>query len=165
MRVELAGKVDASFELKFEGQLEDDDRFWVFDLGALGRINSAGVQQWVSFVESIDCEYFCFTRCRPPFVDQINMVWNFVGDGEIVSCHLPFRCKSCGTDFTELLDLRTDFERISNSNLSTLECPNCGGTASFDGILEVYLERILEQGVPSVPDPCDRVLDDAGSRA
>src|SRR6478672_10370794 len=66
----------------------------VFDLSGIRRINSPGVREWINFVNALKIP-FVLQRCSIPFVNQLNMISNFRGQGEVRSVFAPYYCGSC----------------------------------------------------------------------
>lgn len=162
-RIFLSGEVTSDIDPGPIQQL--DARYLLFDLVGIDRLTSYGIRAWVGMMNAIDPDYCGFLNCRPPVITQFNMVFDFGGDGEILSLHLPYRCSHCGDDFTELVDLRDEYGRVSGFEVPDLVCPSCGSDASFDGVPGSYLEYVSRQGAPAPPDPVESLLDDGDDSA
>lgn len=134
--------------------------YLVFDLEGVDRITSYGIREWIKLLGALEVEYYCFVRCPPPLVAQFNMVYDFRGEGEIVSLFLPYLCPACGAESSHLADLRDEYGELSNYDPPKLDCPECGEEANFDDIPELYFECLTRQGPPDVPDDVEHVLDD-----
>lgn len=129
----LTGRIteDAPLE-KLEEELEGSEIHTV-DAAGISRINSAGTKRWLAFVAKVG-KRLRFKRCSPAFVEQLNMVANFTGGGEVISVLLPYVCPACDHEEERLLVLE-DGMNIAD----LLPCPACGDEMEFDALREQYL--------------------------
>ncbi|MFB6350645.1 MAG: hypothetical protein ABEK29_02495 [Bradymonadaceae bacterium] len=160
--ISLSGQIDS--EIDPEPILELEASYLIIDLEQVDRITSFGIGEWVALMEEIEVSYLGFVGCRPPLVAQFNMVYNFGGDGEILTLFLPYRCAKCANNFSEHVDLRDAYARVSSFEVDARACPECGADADFDGITQTYLEYINRQGKPTPPEPVEQMLDGGGHR-
>lgn len=160
--ISLSGQIDSEIEPGPILELEADHL--VFDLEQVDRITSFGIGEWVALMEEIETGYLGFVGCRPPLVVQFNMVYNFGGDGEIITLFFPYRCAKCGQNFSEHVDLRDRYAQVSSFEVDSHPCPECGAEADFDGIPQTYLEYVNRQGKPTPPEPVEQMLDGGGGR-
>lgn len=70
------------------------------------RINSCGVREWIQSLKNVPdgCELI-YEECSPAFLDQINMISNFTGNGKVKSFYVPYICEACDTKADTLVDL------------------------------------------------------------
>src|SRR5262249_7128464 len=128
----LSGVIDEQFDGPGLAQTIAG-RYLILDLGAVDRISSFGIRQWVDFVGMVAGRLggVYFAECSPKVVDQFNMVANFGGPGHIVSFYAPYRCDTC--DQERRLLFRTDEEtplwRAGQAPPST--CPTCNNPEDF----------------------------------
>lgn len=109
-----------------------------FDLSGIARINSPGVREWINFVNSLDKKgtKFALERCSVPFVNQLNMISNFRGNGEVRSVFAPYYCSSCNREENRLIEKTPD---PAGQITSPMKCPNCGADMEFDDLPDTYL--------------------------
>ena len=111
----------------------------VFELGELKRINSLGVRAWVDFMKQLGAREIVFRRCSPAFVDQLNTVSDFRGEGRVESFLAPYVCESSGNVFYEELTVGKDITKEDQSALSGRRCAECPEPLVFDDLPERYL--------------------------
>ena len=110
----------------------------IFDLAGVARINSPGVREWINFVNALDVkkQRFSLERCSVPFVNQLNIISNFKGSGEVKSIFAPYFCSSCNHEETRLI-LKS---ASSAKELETpMKCPKCGEQMEFDDLPDAFL--------------------------
>lgn len=112
-----------------------------FELGAIRRINSCGVREWVNFVRDLpEVSELTFAACSTAFVTQLNMIYNFRGPARVRSFHAPYACDGCGYDEERLVEVGPD-RRVE---LPSPVCPRCGEPMQFDDLPERYLSFLAE---------------------
>lgn len=68
----------------------------IVDVSGVSRINSCGVREWINAFRNLSDELQIeFHNCSIPFMEQVNMISNFVKKGSIVSFLVPFICSEC----------------------------------------------------------------------
>jgi hypothetical protein len=129
----LTGTIDEAFEGKQLGASVTGDVLLV-DLGAIKKISSFGIREWVDFVSAAGTQVrsLILIECAPKVVDQLNMVANFTGDGRVYSFYAPFRCDYCDSDQRVLLTIDRDHETIKSMKLAERPCPGCKESMYFD---------------------------------
>jgi ABC-type transporter Mla MlaB component len=110
-----------------------------FDLASVRRINSLGVRAWVDFMKLIAGRQIAFRRCSPAFVDQLNTVSDFRGEGKIESILAPYVCESSGNVFYEELTIGKDITSGNYAALAGRPCSQCPEPLVFDDLPERYL--------------------------
>ena len=137
--VALAGEIDEHADFtplreQLRGVVE-------LDLGAIRRINSCGVREWVNFVRDLPhASELTFRACSTAFVTQLNMIYNFRGPARIRSFHAPYVCDGCGHD----ADLLVEVGDGGKVELPAPTCPTCGDAMQFDDLPERYLSFLQE---------------------
>lgn len=132
-RVALAGELTENSNL---GALADKLRgVTVFDLAGINRINSPGVREWINFVNALKIP-FSLERCSVPFVNQLNMISNFRGNGEVRSVFAPYYCSNCNREENRLIDKGSNAVKQLEQ---PMKCPNCGGDMEFDDLPDAFL--------------------------
>ena len=112
-----------------------------FDLAGIRRMNSLGIRRWIQLLGLLEGRHILLKRCPPAVVDQLNAVKGFAGTAAVDSVLLPYTCDDCGT---------TTYHELHVARMKSLAqvpeaaaCSKCGGSASFDDILERYLSFAL----------------------
>ncbi len=115
------------------------------DLEAVTRINSSGVREWVNFVRGLSVERLRFARCSPTVVLQLNTIYNFRGNAQVVSFLAPYICEVCSVDEYRLLTLDDHFPDRQFAQVPSFRCGRCGGVMVFDELPERYLSFLVEE--------------------
>ncbi|MFB6372662.1 MAG: hypothetical protein ABEN55_06030, partial [Bradymonadaceae bacterium] len=112
-RLQFAG--DLTEEIETDPVTDLDADALLLDLDGVERITSFGIREWVKLLKQLeDVDYYGYVRCRPPIVDQFNMVYAFQGEGKIISLYLPYLCPSCDREIDRLVDLRESYSQLAN---------------------------------------------------
>jgi serine/threonine protein kinase/anti-anti-sigma regulatory factor len=146
----LGGVLDESFDQK--AFLDGTEGVVVVDLDAVQRITSFGVREWINALKELRAKELYFINCRPVVMSQFNMVAGFGGAGTVVSFYAPYVCEECDAEIEVLVDLRKDYEWVSQFDPPEMKCAACGAEAEFDDIPETYLSFVAERARPS-PSP------------
>lgn len=119
----------------------------ILDLGAVRRISSFGIREWVDFIKAaeLNAHSIYFIECSPKILDQFNMVANFGGSGKILSFYAPYRCDYCDDDRRRLVQVDESYELIKNLNLPDVPCDSCGNPEYFDEDAEAFLNHLQAQ--------------------
>jgi hypothetical protein len=137
-RVVLTGAVEGSEDLNvLIGKVQPGA---TFDCEGVTQINSTGIKAWMRFFcapETKDSG-FRFERLSIPLVEQLNMFRNFVGNGEVVSLAVPFRCEKCNFNFSQVFAVE-DAVQFKNEG-AAVACPQCKGPSRFDDLPDEYFE-------------------------
>lgn len=125
----------------------------VLDLGGVELITSFGVRGWLQMMQSADPRVTALylANCSEAVVNQMLMVRNFGGKGQIVSFGAPYICTACSTTFEYVLDCENTAEEISQGAPPDVACPECGNRAVFDEDPEVYLDFVSRDLGKSLP--------------
>jgi hypothetical protein len=114
-------------------------------LGAVERINSCGVREWVNFMRALD-GFSMVTElemhaCSPAVVGQLNTISNFRGMGRVASLLAPYLCERCDVEETRLVEVAL---RPVETALPSFPCPRCGEPMEFDDLPDRYLSFLKE---------------------
>jgi anti-anti-sigma regulatory factor len=106
----------------------------ILDLGAVTKISSFGVREWLSFISTVEkaTPQIYLINCTPKAINQINMVANFVGRGYVFSFFAPYRCDECDRDSLVLLNVDRDGEALKKLKAPDRPCPACGAAMYLD---------------------------------
>jgi hypothetical protein len=107
----------------------------VLDLGAVTRINSAGVREWIRFMSQIPTTTsVTLRRCPTTFLSQASLISNFLGRAAVESFYLPYLCPACETSRSELLTLSS----IQEGHAPPARCTDCGADMEVDVVEEQF---------------------------
>jgi anti-anti-sigma regulatory factor len=141
--VELRGELNEAAELdrlrqRLKGQV-------VLHLGAVRRINSGGVREWVNFITALSSSaQVTLTHCSPSVVTQLNMIYNFRGKAKVRSFMAPYTCTKCDNEQERLIDVQTQLSEGKTTRMPSFRCDTCGGELEFDEVPDRYLSFLLE---------------------
>ncbi len=144
-QISLRGPVDEEADfVPVLTQINRGGRF-VLDLAGVSHINSSGVREWIRFVRGIrgggPVE---LTNCPPQFIDQVNMLNNFLGSTTVQSLVVPFVCIGCG----ETLEQTARSDTLVSRDPEPPRCERCGATMELDAIADVYFAFLREPRHP-----------------
>ncbi len=144
--LKFVGTIDESFEGKKLGS-STAGHVLVVDLGAVKKISSFGIREWVDFIgtASKQVRSVILIECAPKVVDQLNMVANFAGSGQVFSFYAPFRCDYCDSEHRVLLQVDRDHEAIKAMKLADRPCPTCKESMYFDEDGATFFSYVLGQ--------------------
>ncbi len=108
------------------------------NLSEITRINSTGVREWINFVSALQKAgtRIVLEQCSVAIVQQLNMISNFRGGGQVTSVYSPYFCESCEAEHTRLLTLAPGKKPDLNEPFN---CPTCQSLMEFDDLPETYL--------------------------
>jgi len=102
------------------------------DLSGLRRINSAGVRMWMLFVRAVPPSVeLTLEKCSVPFVNQMNLVRDFVGGARVTSVYVPYLCTKCSKSPVRLASLGEAMPEAGKCD--------CGGALEMDADEQHYL--------------------------
>jgi ABC-type transporter Mla MlaB component/DNA-directed RNA polymerase subunit RPC12/RpoP len=119
------------------------DKLLRMDLAQVSRISSAGVRNWILFVDKLREQKMAvqLEGCSVAIVRQMSMISRFRGHGVVRSAYAPYYCTRCNKEQLRLIDLTTD---ISTQLHKPLPCPTCGNLLDLDEEEQLYTELQLE---------------------
>jgi hypothetical protein len=141
--VELRGDLTETADLnRLRGRLSGNV---VLHLGAVRRINSGGVREWVNFMAGLSRDVaVTLTHCSPSVVAQLNMIFNFRGRARVRSFMAPYTCDRCDTEEDKLVDVETHFADRRARRMPEFKCASCGGALDFDEVADRYLSFLQD---------------------
>ena len=136
--VELRGELSESAELdRLRRRLAGTV---VLHLGAVRRINSGGVREWVNFIGPLSQSTpVVLTHCSPAVVAQLNMIYNFRGQARVRSFLAPYVCGRCDAEEEKLVDVESHFADRNARDMPAFACGHCGAAMDFDEVADRYL--------------------------
>jgi len=125
-------------DLNIEKILQEIKPNMVFNMKDINKITSFGVKLWIDLLKHIPDSYeIKFENCSIPFVDQANMISNFVQKGKISSYYAPFICEN-GHEFEFLLNIE-DVKFVDDEfEIPDVKCKECGADCELDEFAEDY---------------------------
>jgi anti-anti-sigma regulatory factor len=110
-----------------------DSNVAIINTAAVTRINSAGVREWVKWIEKLEAKGInnYFVECSPGIMNHVNLVINFIGSGRIVSFYAPYFCPQCSVERAVLLEL----DDLLNRRIDPppkCRCSQCDHVLEFD---------------------------------
>ena len=124
----ISGQIDKSFrEVASVIPTVGDVRINLKDLIA---INSGGIREWVVLMHRLAAAQIYFFECSKFFIDQVNMVKNFVPtNGKIISFYVPFFSEATKSEKNILLQIdkhfhggkRLPFEKVLDDQGNEME--------------------------------------------
>jgi hypothetical protein len=137
----------------------------VFDFDRVGLITSYGIREWVRFLKMLpDSSYYCFVRCTPAVVTQLNAITTFPGRGEVLSIYLPYVCPECDERSELLLDVQHEQERLVQLRYPRMSCSRCEIESELDEVPEVYFSYVSKCAKPSPREPALAMMASAKGR-
>lgn len=147
----LAGRMTEAF--KGATLAKDLSGRVLFDLGAVERITSFGVREWLHMLQ--ECEgkvgELYLACCAEPVVNQLSMIRRFAGGGHIVSFYAPYTCETCSSQFERLVDCEYDGDALAAGKAPAATCPKCAGVGAFDDDASTYLAFASSHANKPVP--------------
>lgn len=134
--VHLAGEITETAD--FAPVLSHQRPQVILDLEGIKRINSCGVREWINFINALNRAGSRVTleKCSVPIVNQLNMISNFKGGGDITSIFAPYYCEGCDQEHFRLVDVVPE---IKEKLLESVPCPQCARPMEFDELLDSFL--------------------------
>ncbi|MCG8424053.1 MAG: serine/threonine protein kinase [Proteobacteria bacterium] len=162
--VRVAGILDETFTA--EDLIANLHGVIVFDMGEVTRATSSGIREWCRALKQLRATYYCFIKCSPIVVSQLNMVSGFAGTGEVVSFQVPYHCPRCDKTTTNIFDLRRDDHQhmVDTLELPAMPCPICGGESEFEDFPEIYFQFCRTVRRPTPPAAASAIIDGKQSR-
>ncbi len=152
LALRLDGVIDEHCGLAAMSAHLGEGRTLLIDVGAVRRLNSVGVRDWVSWMRELKKRFseLILYDCPPPFMTEVNFVRNFAEGAYIATFGVPLFCARCGKEDVRILDsasLRGD----PRPRLPRFPCthPDCDN--SLDDDEDSYLGFLDTQ--PKVDDP------------
>jgi anti-anti-sigma regulatory factor len=134
LQVELSGAFEESVQLEsLIGEVKGNLNV---HCKGITRINSVGVKTWINYFQKLKMAgvRVRFFECSPSIVEQLNMISNFSGGGEVVSILLPYSCIKCVKEFV----IPFETKKIDLDALPAAKCERSDCAIVFDDVPEEY---------------------------
>ncbi|MFW7377386.1 MAG: hypothetical protein ACOH5I_01100 [Oligoflexus sp.] len=141
----LIGDVDETFQ---HDRIPLEQKLPIYlNLSQVKHFNSIGIREWIHFMRRLSkiCQPV-LQECSVSFVDQINMVPDSLGNGNVESFYAPYYC-ACGQECNRLIQVSQSEEDLKNFEAPLFSC-DCGKNLEFDAIEESYFQFL--QHLPKV---------------
>lgn len=127
---------DLTEDFDFSPLLPDLEGALEIDLGGLRRINSAGVRQWIRFMEALGGgRQVVLDRCPASFIRQAGMIRNFLGRAAVRSLYAPYLCPGCEAPRSVLLETAA----LAGRSFPEIRCEGCAEAMEVDVVPEAFL--------------------------
>jgi hypothetical protein len=139
-RVKIAGVIDETADLSrldgLKGAVE-------LDVAEVRRFNSMGVRLWTDAIRGLGKRArMTFVGCSRAVVQQLNMISNFLDNGQVASFAAPMRCEACDLEVDHLVTV--DAYR-ARGGLPPCPCPRCHRDMELDEFDQVYLAFLRDR--------------------
>ena len=110
----------------------------IFNLEKVKNFNSCGIREWIALIKVISrMGHLVFRRCSVTMIDQINMVPDSLGTGQVESFYAPYYCE-CGGEVNRLIHVADSLNHLYNKSAPEFCCEKCGEVLEFDALEESY---------------------------
>ena len=126
-------------DLEIDKVLSEIKPKMIFNLKDVNKITSFGVKLWIDLLKKIPDSYtISFEKCSIPFIDQTNMISNFVQKGTIKSYFAPFICEN-DHEFDGELTVGDVTYNDEEYIFPPIKCKQCGCGSELDEFADDYL--------------------------
>jgi ABC-type transporter Mla MlaB component len=140
--VSLSGVMDehSAFESL---QLSPQSRTCLVDVSAVTRLNSAGVRDWLCWLEEQTAAgvSVILIDCSKAVVGQLNLTPAFGQHAQIFSVCIPYFCEQCELEQSSVL-VASDWFSSAGLKVPNLTCGNCESPMVFDDIEGMYFRFV-----------------------
>ena len=117
-------------------------------LADVSNFNSCGIREWIFLIKDLtELGSLYFHNCSVTMIDQINMVPDSLGNGQIISFFAPYFCEEHG-EINQLIEMSAYQESIQERKAPEFNCPHCSQEMEFDALEESYF-LFADSGVSS----------------
>jgi len=115
----------------------------LLDLSAITRLNSAGVRDWLCWLEKHHASGVAviLIDCSKAVVGQLNLSQAFGRHAQIFSVCIPFFCEPCELEQSSVL-VASDWSSSDGIKVPELTCGKCEAPMVFDDIEGMYFRFI-----------------------
>ncbi len=132
----------------------------VIDVSGITFVSSFGVRQWLRAMAGVpaSARHTYFVGCTQIFVDQLNMILNFGGRGQVLSMNAPFRCSGCNDESDQLLDITVHGDNLARGLIPQIPCAKCGARLDLDESPDSYFACLSKYGARDVVPEAGRLV-------
>lgn len=114
------------------------------DFEKVKSINSIGIRNWISWINSNPGVKFTFSNCPVCIVEQINNVKGFIPHGSVIeSFYVPYYSEENGEEKHELYVLNKDFQMGKNPVIKKIK-DSAGNNMDLDIYPQKYFKFIMK---------------------
>jgi serine/threonine protein kinase len=143
-------RLEGSMDETFSGFDPTEASQVVIELGKLSRITSYGVRQWIRGRDQLAAKQLYYVNCPPFFIDQLNMVLNFGGHGQVLTAFAPFSCPGCKHEKWALIDVLAKYDDLAAGRFPEQPCEKCQQRMEMDELPETYFGFVKAAGAKSL---------------
>lgn len=133
----VSGDIDENFRHKDVPRIRKSEI--CLHLKDAGHFNSCGIREWILFISDLSkFGKLSFHECSVSAIDQMNMVPNSLGGGDVISFYAPYYCQ-CGQEHTKLIQVREHEGNLRKLTAPSFTC-ECGRQLEFDALEESYFQ-------------------------
>ena len=131
------GSIDEDFDIN--DVLSSISKEMIFNLKGINKITSFGVKLWIDLLGKIpeNC-MISYEECSIPFINQVNMISNFIQKGEIKTYFAPFICED-GHEFEKLMNIQDVKFKEGEYLIPKTICPTCKTECELDEFPDDFL--------------------------
>ena len=130
------GDVDENFLQAEVPRIKRDNI--IFELAGIRNFNSCGIREWIYFIKDIGAYgKMTFRACSVAVIDQINLVPDSIGAGEIESFYGPYYCE-CQGEVSRLINVKDHAKYLEKKIAPPIACEKCQKPLEFDALEESY---------------------------
>ena len=109
-----------------------------FILEDINNFNSCGIREWIYLIRDVgELGTLSFTKCSVTMIDQINMVPDSLGKGQVDSFFAPYFCDSHG-EVNRQISVSENLGELQAKQAPEFKCEKCGEALQFDALEESY---------------------------
>ena len=112
------------------------------ELGKVENFNSVGIREWIHFIQDLSkIGSPVFKECSVSVIDQINMVPESLGKGNVETFYAPYYCE-CGEEVNKLIKTVEWRDHLLKAIAPQFQCAACERTLEFDALEESYFQFV-----------------------
>ncbi len=113
----------------------------IFKLKEIKNFNSVGIREWIYMLDNLSKNNtpLEFMECSISMIDQINMVPDCLGNGNIISFYAPYYCSCEKSGEKNCLIVTADYLGVLlKKKAPDFKCEHCQNNLEFDALEESY---------------------------
>lgn len=132
----FVGDVDEHFRQKDVPRIKKGKI--TFILEEINNFNSCGIREWIYLIRDVgELGALEFRKCSVTMIDQINMVPDSLGKGQVESFFAPYFCESHG-EVNRLISVHEHVGELQGKQAPEFRCDKCNEALQFDALEESY---------------------------
>jgi hypothetical protein len=132
----FVGDVDEHFRQKDVPRIKKAKVTFVLE--EINNFNSCGIREWIYLIRDVgELGKLTFQKCSVTMIDQINMVPDSLGKGQVDSFFAPYFCESHG-EVNRQISVAENMGELQAKQAPEFKCEKCGEALQFDALEESY---------------------------